>query len=228
MSLQPGVTQTSSTLTRSVGFIGAGKVGTALARHLIAAGDRVLLAGSGDPFLTQLVADTVAPGAEAVWPAEAAASDVVVLALPLGRIAELDPAWFDGRIVVDATNHWESVDGHIDGLHDDAAGTSAWIARRLPGARLVKAFGHLGYHDLDGLSRPAGHPERVALAAAGDDEDAVDVVAALIDRAGFDPVPLTPLAAGTAWQPGTPAFGRAVDAETLRRLVAPAPEQRSA
>ena len=137
MSLQPGVTQTSSTLTRSVGFIGAGKVGTALARHLIAAGDRVLLAGSGDPFLTQLVADTVAPGAEAVWPAEAAASDVVVLALPLGRIAELDPAWFDGRIVVDATNHWESVDGHIDGLHDDAAGTSAWIARQLPGARIV-------------------------------------------------------------------------------------------
>lgn len=204
----------------TVGIVGAGKVGTTLARHLLAAGDRVLLAGSGDPVMTGLITATVTPGAEAVWAADAVSNaDLVVLALPFGRVSMLDAASFAGKTVVDATNHWEPVDGRRPDFAHDDDGTSEWIAGLLPGARVVKAFGHLGYHDLDALARPRGHAQRIALAAAGDDPAAVAEVAALIDRIGFDAVSLDTLASGRAFEPGTAAFGRPTDAATLRALL---------
>ena len=83
----------------------------------------------------------------------------------------------------------------------------------------MKTFNHLGYHQLEDLSRPRGAADRAALAVSGDDPDAVAAVADLVDRLGFDPVPAGHLAASCALQPGSVIFGTHLDAAGMRRRL---------
>jgi predicted dinucleotide-binding enzyme len=194
-------------MVTTIGILGAGRVGSAIARTALAAGYAVHIAGSGPAEDIQLIVDIVTPGAVAMTAADVAASaDLVVLAVPMHKFRSVDPATLDGRLVIDTMNYWQPIDGTLDEFTADSRSTSEVVGTYFAGARLVKTLNHIGYHDLETDARPAGHPDRHGLAIAGAAEDAA-VVAEVLDRFGFDPVYAGPLEAGTAFEPGSPVFG---------------------
>jgi predicted dinucleotide-binding enzyme len=204
----------SSTGLPRIAVLGAGQSGPVIARVAIDAGYRVSIAASGDPEQIELIAQVLVPGAEPRWAADAAAvADIVVLAIPLHKFATLDPSLVSGKLVVDVMNYWPAVDGVVPMFDDRQRGSSEIVQLRLGSSTVVKALNHIGYHELDDERRPAGSPGRRALGVAGDDPRALDVVADLVERIGYDAVRLDSLGAGRILEPGGPVFG-----VSLRRL----------
>jgi len=227
LTLMEGVTEPRGV---TVGILGAGKVGTVLARLALAAGYRVLIASSRPPAAIELTIDVLAHGAVATTASDAAArADIVILALPLGKAlpaggdaasgaAALPLEELRGKLVIDAMNYWWEVDGIRDDLAE--ADTSRLVSALLPESRVVKAFNHMGYHDLDEGARAQRDPQRKAIALSGDDVEAKATVASFIDSLGFDPVDLGPLSEGEVLQPGRPLFGANLMASEIRAVAA--------
>lgn len=205
-----------------LGIVGAGKIGTAVARAAVAGGYDVAISGSGAAERIELIVDVLAPGAHAVTTGDVVGdADLIVLAVPMHRFRGLQPDLFADKILVDAMNYWEEIDGADEELAAAPMGTSVVVQQQFPSARVVKSLNHLGYFKFDQARRPPGAPDRLALAAAGNDPDAVAAVMQLIDRLGFDAVDAGPLQAGVALQPGGPVFGIGHRADDLRSILVP-------
>jgi predicted dinucleotide-binding enzyme len=203
-----------------IAVLGAGHSGPVIARAAVEAGYHVSIAASGDPARIALIAQVLVPGAEPRWAADAVAdADVVVLAIPIHKFAAFDPALVAGKLVVDVMNYWPPVDGVQEMFEDRQRGSSEIVQDRLAESKVVKTLNHLGYHQLDEERRPEGSPERRALGVAGDDPDAVNVVAEIIERIGFDTVRLESLRAGRLFEAGGPVFGASLRRAEFERAV---------
>jgi predicted dinucleotide-binding enzyme len=205
---------------RRLGIVGAGKAGTAIARAAVAGGYDVAISGSGPAERIELIVEVLAPGARALSTGEVAAyADLIVLAIPLHRLRELRPELFAGKILVDAMNYWDEIDG-VDGPFATApAGTSMLVQDWFSSARVVKSLNHLGYFKFEKSRRPSGTPGRIGMAAAGNDRAAVATVLQLIETLGFDAVDAGNLESGLALQPGGAVFGVGHTAKELSNLL---------
>lgn len=200
----------------TIGILGAGRVGTAIARAAVAAGYTVNIAASSGAEDIALIVEIMAPGARAMTAADAVASaDIVVLAIPLHKYRSLQVSQLSGRIVIDAMNYWAPTDGAMDVFADEKRSTSEIVAEYLAESRVVKSLNHIGYHELEEDALPAGHPRRRALAVASDDADAAQKAMQFIEALGYDVVNAGPLASGRALQPGAVIFGSAHDRAQL-------------
>jgi predicted dinucleotide-binding enzyme len=205
-----------------LGIVGAGKFGTTLARAAVAAGYAVAISGSGLAEKIALTIDVLVPGARAATTGDVVRhADVIVLAIPTHRFRELPRDLFAGKILVDATNYWQPVDGDDPELTGAPGGTSTIVQERFPSARVVKSLNQLGYHQLEEHRRAKGAADRIAMGAAGDDPEAVARVMTLIDRLGFDPVDAGPLENGVALEPdGSPVAPTYSSDELSKRVGA--------
>jgi len=205
----------------TIAVYGVGRVGSVVAKIALAAGYRVHVAGSGSAEDIALLTEIMMPGAIPSAARDAAAdAEVVVLALPLGKYRTVDPAPLRGKIVVDAMNYWAPLDGVVDDFEATTSTTSEVVQAAFPQSRVVKSLNHIGYHDMEEQGTPTGTPGRRALAVASDDDDAAQVVAAMIDRLGFDACLAGGLASGRAFQPGTAIFKGSFDRPQMQRELA--------
>jgi predicted dinucleotide-binding enzyme len=215
----PAVTREAGDLR--LGIVGAGKLGTAIARAAVAAGYDVALSGSGPADDIALTVEVLAPGARAVTTEEVVGhADVIVLAVPTHSFRKLQRDLFAGKILIDAMNYWPPIDGDDPELAAADDGTSVVVQDHFSSARVVKSLNQLGYHELEESRRPKGAPGRVAVGAAGEDRAAVAVVLRLVDRLGFDPVDAGALERGVALQPDGSPFAVTYTADELRELLA--------
>jgi len=188
----------------NIGIIGAGAIGTAIARALARAGIDALIANRRGPDSLAALEAELGPRIRAVSTREAARADIVFLAVNWSKLGEalhgLGP--WDGRIVVDANNPIEAPDFVPFDLHGRAS--SEVVAELLPGAKVVKAFNHLPPALLAG--DPGAEGGRRVLFVAGDDAGAKAEVLRLIAQLGFAGVDLGTLAGGgrLAQFPGGP------------------------
>ena len=154
---------------RTIGLIGAGNIGAAVARLSLAAGYDVVLSNSRGPeTLTDLVS-ALGPGATADTASGAATrGDLVVVTIPLHAIGSLPVEPLAGKVVVDTNNYYPGRDGAFPRLDDGSATSSGLLQELLPTSYVVKGFNHIGSADLESQGQPTGSPGRRALSLFGD------------------------------------------------------------
>ncbi len=195
-------------MTHTIGIIGSGLVGKAVAHLAIAAGYRVVISNSRGPETLASLVEQLGPLARAGTVAEAiAAGDIVSLAIPLPFFEGLPAERFAGKVVLDQTNYYPGMGGfRRDDLDKGELTSSELLQQRLRGAKVVKGLHNLGWIHMQHNARPAGHPERTTLPIAGDDAGAKAAVKRFLEAAGYDVLDTGSLADSWRIEPNTPIY----------------------
>jgi len=202
----------------TIGLIGAGHIGSQIARLAVAHGYDVVFSNSRGPETLSALAAELGPKARAATPVEAAqAGDIVVVTVPLKNYRAVPVAPLAGKIVIDTNNYYPQRDGHIPELDNESTTTAELLQAHLPTSKVVKAFNHIYAAELTTHGQPAGSKNRRALVVAGDDKAAKATVTRLIDEFGFDTVDAGPLKEGWRIQRDTPGYGPRRTADELRK-----------
>jgi len=205
----------------TIGILGSGHVGSNLARAAIAHGYDVVLSNSQGPdSLAGLVAE-LGPGARAATPDEAAAEgDFAIVAVPITTVPQIPVEPLAGKVVIATINYFPQRDGPFPEIDNGTTTAPGVLQAHLPASRVVRAFSMIDAADMSGDGHPEGDPKRRALALAGDDPAAKQLVTGLYDEFGFDAVDLGGLAESWRVDPGQPAFVVRQDAAQLTANVA--------
>ena len=211
----------------TLGIIGAGNIGSNVARAALAHGYDVVISNSRGPeSLGDLVADLGARARAATAEDAARDGDLVVVAVPLKNYRSIPADAIGDKIVIDANNYYPQRDGQIADLDDESTTVSELLQAHLPDAKVVKAFNQIRADEIVTDGGEPGSPNRRALAVAGDDESAKRTVAGLLDDLGFDVVDAGPLAEGWRYQRDEPAYVVRQNAAELRANLAAAKRYR--
>jgi predicted dinucleotide-binding enzyme len=208
---------------KTLGLIGAGHIGSQLARLALKNGYDVVISNSRGPETLADLIGELGPHARAATAVEAAmAGNMVVVTIPLKNLHDVPAAPLAGKIVIDTLNYYPQRDGHIADLDNEKTTTSEMVQAHLPASKVVKAFNHIYAAELTTHGQATGSADRRALAIAGNDAPAKKEVAALIDQFGFDTVDVGPLSESWRIQRDTPGYGPRRTAEELRKDLAAA------
>ena len=210
-------------MAKTIGLIGAGHIGSQVARLAVRSGYNVVISNSRGPeTLAGLVAELGA-NARAGTPVEAAkAGDIVVVAVPLKNYRSVPVEPLAGKIVIDTNNYYPDRDGRIPALDREETTTSELLQAHLPTSKVVKAFNHIYAAEITTHGQPKGSPNRRALAIAGNDAAAKATVTKLLDEFGYDTVDIGPLKDSWRIQRDTPGYGPRRTADELRKDLAAA------
>ncbi len=208
----------------TVGIIGAGHIGSAVAEAFIGLGHDVVIANSRGPeTLAELVAK-LGPKARAATATEAAeAADFAVVTVPLRAYEDLPVEPLAGKIVLDTNNYYWERDGHIESLDTGEATTSGLVQAHLPTSKVAKAFNHIAAAQILTDGTPAGTPDRRALATSSDHPEAAALVTELYDQIGFDTVDVSPLSESWRVERDRPAYVVRQNKDELAANLAIAP-----
>ncbi len=211
----------------TIGIIGAGHIGSQVARLSIRSGFDVVISNSRGPETLAELIKELGPKAKAATAQEAAlAGNIVVVSVPLKNYRAVPVEALAGKVVIDTNNYYPERDGRIAELDSESTTTSELLQAHLPTSKVVKAFNHIYAAELTTHGQPAGSANRRALVIAGDDARAKTTVTLLLDQFGFDTVDAGPLSEGWRIQRDTPGYGPRRTAEELRRDLAAAKRYR--
>lgn len=204
----------------TIGIIGAGEVGSQLARAAVAHGHHVVIANSRGPETLKHLVTELGPAARAATAAEAAAAgDFVIIAVPLKPVNDMPAEQLAGKIVLDTNNYMPWRDGHFPAVDSGEKTVHELRQEQLPDAKIAKAFTHIQAPRLFLSASPPGTPGRHALSVSSDHPEAVELVTRLYDTFGFDTVDNSPLSESWRSGPGQPAW-RAHAHQTREQLAA--------
>ncbi|MFD0332294.1 NADPH-dependent F420 reductase [Streptomyces erythrogriseus] len=190
----------------TIGFIGSGRIGSALAQLAVGAGHDVVLSNDDGPASLRDLVTRLGSRARAATPAEAAAAgDVVVVTIPVRAYRQVPAEPLRGKVVIDTLNYDPARQGSVPEIENGDTPPHLLLQAHLKDSFVVKAFSTVFFKHLPELARPAGVPDRSAVPIAGDDAAAKTVVASMIDSLGYDTYDVGPLADSRRFAPGTPA-----------------------
>ncbi|MFE5774271.1 NADPH-dependent F420 reductase [Brachybacterium sp. NPDC056505] len=205
----------------TIGIIGAGNIGSQVARAALTAGYDVVIANSRGPETLADLVSELGDGARAATEA-GEAGDVVVVTVPLKAVDQIPVEPLAGKIVLDTNNYYPGRDGQIPALDAGETTTSQLLQEHLPTSKVVKAFNHIPAADITTDVAPAGTPDRRALAVSSDDPEALEFATKLYDEFGFDAVDVSPLSESWRVERDRPAYVVRQNAEQLRANLAKA------
>ncbi|MCD5346044.1 NADPH-dependent F420 reductase [Agromyces sp. S2-1-8] len=190
---QPARVGVALTMT-TLGIIGAGHIGSQVARAAVKSGYEVVIANSRGPETLEGLIAELGPHARAATAAEAAtAADIAVVTVPFKAYGSIPVEPLAGKIVIDTDNYYWERDGHVPALDEGRDTVTGMLQKHLATSHVAKGFNHITAADITTDGRPAGDPARRALATASDHEDAAAFVTSLYDEFGFDTVNVGPL-----------------------------------
>jgi predicted dinucleotide-binding enzyme len=215
--------QTAGGAKMRIGIIGSGRIGGTIGGLWVKAGYPVLFSSRHPDQLKNLVTGLGALAKAGTVDEAIAFGEVVFLAVPYGAMPQIGRDYataLKGKVVLDAGNAVAARDGAIaEEVERDGIGATS--PKYLPGARLVRAFNTLSFAI---FAREANRPDpKLAIPIAGDDAEAVQIAAALVRNAGFDPVAVVKLAAAKRFQRGAPGYGQSVTAAEFRQKLSLTP-----
>jgi 8-hydroxy-5-deazaflavin:NADPH oxidoreductase len=207
----------------TIGILGSGHVGSSLARAAIAHGYDIVISNSQEPdTLAGLVADLGPRAAAATPAAAAAAADFAIVAIPITTIEQVPVEPLAGKVVITTINYFPDRLGHIAEIDNGTTTAPGLLQAHLPASKVVRAFSMVDAADMSGDGHPEGDPKRRALALAGDDPAAKQLVARLYDEFGFDAVDIGALDESWRVDAGQPAFVTRQNVAELKANVAKA------